>query len=60
MSEQYGLIFILFWFLPQVEDSAEILADKTQELADAISQARHLVVYTGAGVSTVRFKESFY
>ncbi len=38
----------------QVEDSAEVLADKTAELSEAIRHANHLVVYTGAGVSTVR------
>ncbi|XP_072022721.1 NAD-dependent protein deacetylase sirtuin-7-like isoform X2 [Amphiura filiformis] len=38
--------------MEEVEDSAEVLAVKTTQLSEAISQARHLVVYTGAGVST--------
>ncbi|XP_064180414.1 NAD-dependent protein deacetylase sirtuin-7 [Anguilla rostrata] len=36
----------------EVFDSAEDLQDKVQRLAAAVRQARHLVVYTGAGIST--------
>lgn len=37
----------------QVFDSAEELKSKVRELAVAVKQASHLVVYTGAGISTV-------
>lgn len=36
----------------EVEDSQDVLATKCKELAAAIKQAKHLVVYSGAGVST--------
>ena len=36
----------------EVEDSPEVLAKKCQQLARAIDRSRHLVVYTGAGIST--------
>ena len=37
----------------QVEDSADDLERKIAELAEAINAANHLVVFTGAGISTV-------
>ena len=43
-------------------DPPDVLDRKTTELAEAIVRAKCLVVYTGAGVSTVCFSEgeSFY
>ncbi|XP_019615627.1 PREDICTED: NAD-dependent protein deacetylase sirtuin-7-like [Branchiostoma belcheri] len=38
--------------LKEVEDPPEVLCRKASELATAVQQARHLVVYTGAGIST--------
>lgn len=38
--------------LEEFEDSYDILKTKCQKLAQAIAQAQHLVVYTGAGIST--------
>ena len=35
-------------------DPPDVLDEKTTELAQAIVKAKCLVVYTGAGVSTVR------
>lgn len=37
----------------QVCDDPEELRRKVRELADAVRNAKHLVVYTGAGISTV-------
>lgn len=36
----------------EVEDSKDLLAQKCETLATAIKNAKHLVVYSGAGVST--------
>ncbi|XP_035694997.1 NAD-dependent protein deacetylase sirtuin-7-like [Branchiostoma floridae] len=38
--------------LKEVEDPPELLYKKSCELSTAVLQARHLVVYTGAGIST--------
>lgn len=34
------------------EDKAEVLATKAKKLANVISNAKHLIVYSGAGIST--------
>lgn len=36
----------------EVEDPPEVLAEKCHTLAEALRNSRHLVVYTGAGIST--------
>ena len=41
------------WFLFQKEDPPELLRKKCSILAEAIKYAKHMVVYTGAGISTV-------
>ncbi|ENN75646.1 hypothetical protein D910_11609 [Dendroctonus ponderosae] len=38
--------------LEELEDPEEVLTQKCQVLAQAIAQSQHLVVYTGAGIST--------
>ena len=48
-----GLYVIPFFLLRQVCDSPEELIEKATQLANAIRNAKCLVVYTGAGVSTV-------
>lgn len=47
-----GLIFICFYEILQLPDSAASLEEKCMKLAAAIQRAEHLVVYTGAGIST--------
>lgn len=46
-------IFQRFYFL-QLFDTADDLKSKVWHLAAAVKQAKHLVVYAGAGISTVR------
>lgn len=38
--------------LEEFEDPEDVLMQKCQVLAQAIAQSQHLVVYTGAGIST--------
>lgn len=38
--------------LEEFEDSEDVLREKCEILARAIAQSQHLVVYTGAGIST--------
>nr|XP_023019357.1 NAD-dependent protein deacetylase sirtuin-7 isoform X1 [Leptinotarsa decemlineata] len=38
--------------LEELEDPADVLKEKCHILAQAIAQSQHLVVYTGAGIST--------
>lgn len=38
--------------LEEFEDSDDVLREKCEVLARAIAQSQHLVVYTGAGIST--------
>lgn len=38
--------------LEEFEDPEDVLIQKCQVLAQAIAQSQHLVVYTGAGIST--------
>ena len=40
-------------FVLQIEDGPDVLFEKCQRLALAIKQAKSLVIYTGAGISTV-------
>lgn len=43
---------VLLYYV-QVFDEADELRSKVRRLAAAVKQAKHLVVYTGAGISTV-------
>lgn len=36
----------------EYEDPAHVLAEKCKVLAEAVMKSNHLVVYTGAGIST--------
>ncbi|KAI0218115.1 NAD-dependent protein deacetylase sirtuin-7 [Lamellibrachia satsuma] len=38
--------------LLEIEDSEDVLREKCVKLAEAIRDARHVVIYTGAGIST--------
>lgn len=38
--------------IEEFEDSESVLNEKCQILAQAIAQSQHLIVYTGAGIST--------
>lgn len=38
--------------LEEFEDPEDVLREKCQTLAQAIAQSQHLVIYTGAGIST--------
>lgn len=44
----------------QVFDDADELKSKVRELAVVVKQANHLVVYTGAGISTVHLILCFF
>ena len=39
-------------FVPEVLEASELTASKLQRLAELVQRAEHLVVFTGAGVST--------
>lgn len=49
---------ILMSCIFQVLDPPEVLEDKSRVLAEAIRQAKCVVVYTGAGISTVSCQQS--
>lgn len=53
MHTVYALCVCIFFSSLQVFDDAEELKSKVRELAVVVKQANHLVVYTGAGISTV-------
>ncbi|GJN13001.1 hypothetical protein PR202_ga31334 [Eleusine coracana subsp. coracana] len=38
--------------MPEIFDSSEILQNKIEELAAMVQKSKHLVVFTGAGIST--------
>ena len=48
------------FFLFKVCDSPEDLVQKATQLANAIKKSNFVVVYTGAGVSTVKYFKIFY
>lgn len=48
-----SLSLIVFVMIFEVFDDAENLKTKVMELAKAMQQAKHVVIYTGAGISTV-------
>jgi len=49
-----GLIFICFYEILQLPDSAASLEEKCMKLAAAIQRAEHLVVYTGCGLWKIK------
>ena len=38
--------------MPETFDAEEVLQDKIHELAEMVRRSQHLVVHTGAGIST--------
>ena len=55
VSGKHGLVRYRTLSCLQVEDSEDVLRENCARLAAAIRDAQHVVVYTGAGISTVGF-----